>query len=219
MTLINSALDPIVEQAIVRLAESYALDESHLALLDTVNFEIVDFEGLTLGYTESTTVLLDLDAAGYGWFIDSTPWDDAEFSRLNEEGELVADSASEAYGDMDLLTVVMHELGHVLGFEHTEQEGLMDASLDAGVRQLADDYIDADSVEVNEAEDLASLVVMDTAINEAEAIAPAAPAAAAKHGSSWLTEFLTNGTGKRYNKFDPKDDIKIVVFDNDQENN
>ena len=219
--LINSALDPIVEQAIVRLAESYALDESHLALLDTVNFEIVDFEGLTLGYTESTTVLLDLDAAGYGWFIDSTPWDDAEFSRLNEEGELVADSASEAYGDMDLLTVVMHELGHVLGLEDLDPDthDLMSETLDAGVRQLADDYIDADSVEVNEAEDLASLVVMDTAINEAEAIAPAAPAAAAKHGSSWLTEFLTNGTGKRYNKFDPKDDIKIVLFDDDEENN
>jgi len=82
-------------------------------------------------------------------------------------------------------------------------------TLDAGVRQLADDHINADNVEVNETEDLASLIVMDAAINEAEAIASTV---AAKHGSSWLTEFLTNGAGKRYNKFDPKDDIKIVVI-------
>jgi len=29
---------------------------------------------------------------------------------------------------------------------------------------------------------------------------------------------LTNGAGKRYNKFNPKDDIKIVVLDEDEEN-
>lgn len=34
---------------------------------------------------------------------------------------------------MDLLSVVMHELGHVLGFDHDE-EGVMAETLAAGVR-------------------------------------------------------------------------------------
>jgi hypothetical protein len=31
---------------------------------------------------------------------------------------------------------VTHELGHVLGFEHSGKEGVMYATLDAGVREL-----------------------------------------------------------------------------------
>ncbi len=171
-----------------------------MSLLDQVRFQIADLDGLILGRAFEDTILIDIDAAGYGWFVDTTPYDDVEFSRLNEEGELAADPSSTAYNDMDLLTVVMHELGHVLGLEDLDPDthDLMSETLDAGVRQLVDDYIDADSVEVNEAEALASLVVMDAAIDEAEAIAPTA---ATKHCSSWLAEFLTNGAGKRYNKF------------------
>jgi hypothetical protein len=48
--------------------------------------------------------------------------------------------ASPADGRMDLLTVVMHELGHVLGLEDLEQEQsdheLMAEALDAGIRRL-----------------------------------------------------------------------------------
>jgi hypothetical protein len=213
--LTDDDLAPIVDEAIERWTDALGIDDALVASLHEVSFRIVDFSDLTLGRAFEDTILIDADAAGYGWFIDTSLYDDVEFSRLNEEGELFADSASEAYGDMDLLTVVMHELGHVLGLEDLDPDmhDLMSETLDVGVRQLADDHINVESVEANEADDLAGLVVMDAAINEAEAIAPAP----AKHGSSWLTDFLTNGTGKRYNKFNPKDDIKIVIFD-DEEN-
>ena len=218
--LTDDDLAPIVDEAIERLTDALGIDDALVASLHEVSFRIVDFSDLTLGRAFEDTILIDTDAAGYGWFVDTTPYDDVEFSWLNEEGEMVADSASDAYGDMDLLTVVMHELGHVLGLEDLDPDthDLMSETLDAGVRQLADDHNNADSMEVNEAEALASLVVMDTAIDEAETVAPA-QAAAAKHGSSWLREFLTNGAGKRYNKFDPKDDIKIVLFDDDEKGN
>jgi hypothetical protein len=82
--------------------------------------------------------LIDINAAGYGWFVDTTPYDDSEFDEYF--GQLQANPSSPASGDMDLLTVVMHELGHVLGFEDIDSgeyaHDLMSATLDAGVRRL-----------------------------------------------------------------------------------
>src|SRR5207253_4771870 len=41
-----------------------------------------------------------------------------------------------AYGKVDLLTVVAHELGHVLGYEDAGSEGLMAEYLGTGVRRV-----------------------------------------------------------------------------------
>ena len=65
-------------------------------------------------------------AAGFGWFADLTPNDDAEF----QPGGAVASR-------MDLLTVLAHELGHLLGFEHDSKPGhLMSETLAPGMRLL-----------------------------------------------------------------------------------
>jgi hypothetical protein len=79
-------------------------------------------------------VLIDIDAAGHGWFVDVTLGEDEEFSA--GRGEPI--SAIE--GRMDLLTVVLHEMGHLTGHDH-DAEGLMAASLSAGVRHT--DALDA----------------------------------------------------------------------------
>jgi hypothetical protein len=87
----------------------------------------------------SDTVLIDADAAGYGWFVDETPSDDVEFAIRGGNGELVADSSRDAFGQMDLLTVVMHELGHSLGFEDLASEAsesdVMLSVLSNGIRR------------------------------------------------------------------------------------
>ncbi len=92
-------------------------------VLAAVRFEVVDLPGLILGRASGTTVWLDATAAGHGWFIDPTPSDDIDFG----------------YGGVDTLTVVMHELGHVLGLDRADSIGqsTMSPSLDSGVRQLA----------------------------------------------------------------------------------
>ena len=72
------------------------------------------------------TIWLDANAAGYGWFIDPTPADDTEFTTPGNQGEM---------NRMDLLTVLEHELGHILGYNHTAS-GLMDDTLKTGVPEL-----------------------------------------------------------------------------------
>jgi len=82
-------------------------------------------------------VVVDVNAAGHGWFIDATPSDDKEFSNKSGD-ELRATSSSPAYGRIDLLTVVMHEVGHLLGFTHDDPAAgaVMDDMLSTGVRRL-----------------------------------------------------------------------------------
>jgi hypothetical protein len=96
---------------------------------------------LTLG----GTIWLDTDAAGYGWFLDGTPEDDAEFTIALREGERRAENGSSAAGRMDLLTVVMHELGHVLGLADLRSAGsrgdLMYETLPTGVRRASAGFV------------------------------------------------------------------------------
>src|SRR5207244_11830459 len=87
---------------------------------------IADLGGATLGLASGHTIWLDANAAGWGWFVDSTPRNDSEFTTPGNQGEQER---------MDLLTVVMHEMGHVLGYEH-EALGVMQDTLAAGVREL-----------------------------------------------------------------------------------
>jgi hypothetical protein len=47
---------------------------------------------------------------------------------------------SPAYGRYDLLTAVLHELGHLQGHDHTD-DGLMVATLPTGTRRLPDDGV------------------------------------------------------------------------------
>ncbi len=70
---------------------------------------------------------------------------------MQADGALLANS-DEATGKMDLLTVVMHELGHVLGFEDiaedTDASDLMSEILDVSVRNTPVDTQDAPEITV-----------------------------------------------------------------------
>jgi hypothetical protein len=116
-----SQVQPLVTEAIARWQATGA-DVSSLANL---NVRVADLGSAMLGQAAGNTITLDDNAAGWGWFIDATPKDDSEFTARGDQGEL---------NHMDLLSAVMHELGHILGLEH-DDGGVMAETLAAGVRR------------------------------------------------------------------------------------
>jgi hypothetical protein len=127
---------PLVQQAINTYA-SLPLTAMQQQTLRQIDVRIADLPGATLGRAVGTTITLDHNAAGYGWFVDPTPGDYAEFSPLSGSLELGASPGSAAANRTDLLTAVLHELGHVLGYAH-EDDGVMQETLPRGIRRVWD---------------------------------------------------------------------------------
>jgi hypothetical protein len=80
-------------------------------------------------------IQLDAGGMGWGWFKDATPADDAEFDAASGTPLLTAKADGSAEEVIDALTVIMHEMGHVLGVDHlASADALMNSTLDTGER-------------------------------------------------------------------------------------
>jgi hypothetical protein len=89
--------------------------------LHHVQVQIADLPGSRLGLAfGGNQVWIDDDAAGYGWY-----------ERHREQGSDGARGSS-----VDLLSVITHEFGHLLGFGHDSQFAVMDAYLAPGDRHV-----------------------------------------------------------------------------------
>ncbi len=98
---------------------------------------VADLPGAAVGQTVGSNITLDSNAAGYNWFIDTTPADNSEFLPTSNPNEWVAKEGSAAYGKMDMLSVLLHEYGHALGIDHSaDPHDYMGTTLTAGVRRM-----------------------------------------------------------------------------------
>jgi hypothetical protein len=102
----------LVDQAIARW-EAAGATTDQLAAMRAANFIVADMPGVEAGTSSGHTILLDSNGAGFGWFVDATPGDDNEFNGSGTR--LMANDGGPAAGKLDLLTVIMHELGHQAG--------------------------------------------------------------------------------------------------------
>ncbi|HEV7222596.1 MAG TPA: Calx-beta domain-containing protein, partial [Pirellulales bacterium] len=84
-------------------------------LLSGATVRVADLPGSLLGQTKGEEIDLDQNAAGYGWFLGDKRKDNGDFAIADGPTERSASPGSRAYGRVDLLTAVTHELGHLLG--------------------------------------------------------------------------------------------------------
>jgi len=130
--LTKQEIRPLFDEAVKRWGAALG-DMEAVERLSQVRVEVMDLPGTLLGLASSTIIYIDTNAAGHGWFVDETPWEDSEFAA----GLVTSPAADHA----DLLTTLAHELGHILGRDddHTTDPYTGDVMADAlplGVRRI-----------------------------------------------------------------------------------
>src|SRR5688572_12931832 len=136
--LTQSEVSAMVEAAISRWAEA-GLSAKSLGKLQSLSFEVADLPDGQLATATSSKITLDETAAGYGWFFDATPSDDSEFEVPVPNKEFQTTDTSSANARVDLLTVLMRQLGSQTSFGKSGLQGpaawLMEGTLGTGERR------------------------------------------------------------------------------------
>ncbi|PQO40862.1 Ig-like domain-containing protein [Blastopirellula marina] len=129
-----------VEQLAAELP-AYVISPEVTSDTNAISIQIVDLQGNQLAKTVGSVIYIDQDAAGWGWYVDLTPLDAAEYTVSGEGGSQLAATDSPAAGRIDLLSVLLHELGHVAALDHSD-EGVMRRTILPGER-LVDGEIES----------------------------------------------------------------------------
>jgi hypothetical protein len=82
-------------------------------------------------------ITINQTAADFNWYVSTGSASSPAFGLVGPDGESLAEPGNPAADEVDLATVLEHELGHVLGLPDNAVAGdLMDITLGLGVRRL-----------------------------------------------------------------------------------
>ncbi len=113
------------------------LDAADVRKLESVPIEVANLGTTILGLEAGGVITINQTAAGYDWYVNASTGSSRAFGLVGADGESLAGPGSPAANDVDLVTVLEHELGHVLGLPDNDQAGdLMDITLGLGVRRV-----------------------------------------------------------------------------------
>ena len=112
----DAAQGPVLTAAMTQRLVAAAVDRwlaagmspAQAAAIKSLPFQVRDLPGDMLCAITPTRILIDTDAAGRSWFVDASPWEDAEFV------------AGTRPTGIDLLTVLTHEVGRQLGLTSSD---------------------------------------------------------------------------------------------------
>ena len=132
-----SQLQPVIQAAIASWANA-GLDAAKVQALEqsAATIQITSLD-LPMAETIGTQIYLDPTAKGLGWYIDPAPTTNTAFPLQSSTG-LQPYSGTAAAKGVDLVTVLAHEFGHVLGLPDQTSNGndIMYTYLGIGVRRL-----------------------------------------------------------------------------------
>ena len=131
-------VEPVLAAAVAHWS---AVDVTAAEQLAQIQVIIADLPEriLGLGSHSQPTIWLDVDGAGLGWYL-APEMEARGVAELIVASEPMPPEVNLPTTRVDLLTTVIHELGHVLGYEDLEPEreptSVMTAMLEPGVRRL-----------------------------------------------------------------------------------
>ena len=116
--------------------QAAGLDPADVRRLESVQVQVGNLGTSILGLEAGDVITINQTAAGNNWYVNASAGSSRAFGLAGPGGEDVAGPGSPAAGEVDLLTVLEHELGHVIGLSDNAQAGdLMDITLGMGVRR------------------------------------------------------------------------------------
>ena len=142
----DSAVAPLTQadaSGLLAAASQYWLNAgAPAALLNSVTLSVGNLPVGIAAETAGSQITLSVNGAGWGWFVDPNPTSEADFTATSQPNVFTANAGGPAAGKLDLLTVLIHEMGHALGLSDvSDNVDNMATFLAPGLRRLpsADD--------------------------------------------------------------------------------